>query len=75
MSVMGDCKTGEISIKIVMPDGKNYSDILIDESGNLNWRKSFKISETENQDKTGEWKFKIESEKATGFFRISLQTY
>ncbi|MCX6322005.1 MAG: hypothetical protein NTX93_09440 [Bacteroidia bacterium] len=75
MSVMGDCKAGEIRIKIVMPSGKNYSDIVIDESGNLNWRKSFTISDTENQDKTGEWKFKIDSNKATGFFKISLQTY
>ncbi|MDO9339790.1 MAG: hypothetical protein Q7T72_04600 [Bacteroidales bacterium] len=75
MSVMGDCKAGEIRIKIVMPNGKNYSDIVIDESGNLNWRKSFTISETENQDKTGEWKFKIDSNKATGFFKISLQSY
>ncbi|MEI6048042.1 MAG: hypothetical protein WCS03_04020 [Bacteroidota bacterium] len=48
---------------------------MIDESGNLNWRKSFTVSETENQDKTGEWKFKIDSNKATGFFKISLQTY
>jgi hypothetical protein len=75
MSVMGDCKTGDIRIKIIMPGGKSYSDIVIDESGNLNWRKSFTISETENQDKAGEWKFKIDSNKATGYFRISLQTY
>jgi ATPase subunit of ABC transporter with duplicated ATPase domains len=75
MSVMGDCKSGEIRIKIIMPNGKNYSDILIDESGNLNWRKSFTISETENQDKTGDWKFQISSAKATGFFKISLQAY
>jgi hypothetical protein len=75
MSVMGDCKTGEISIKVITPGGKTYSDILIDEFGNLNWRKSFNISETENQDKAGEWKFKIDSNKATGFFGISLQTY
>ncbi len=75
MSVMGDCKSGEIRIKIVMPNGKNYSDILIDESGNLNWRKSFSISETENQDKTGDWKFQISSSKATGFFKISLQAF
>jgi len=75
MSVMGDCKSGEIRIKIVMPNGKNYSDILIDESGNLNWRKSFTISETENQDKTGDWKFQISSTKATGFFKISLQSF
>jgi hypothetical protein len=75
MSVMGDCKAGEIRIKIVMPNGKNYSDIVIDEFGNLNWRKSFTISETENQDKTGEWKFQIASTNATGFFKISLQTF
>jgi hypothetical protein len=75
MSVMGDCKAGEIKIKIVMPGGKAYSDILIDEFGNLNWRKSFTISDTENKDKAGAWKFEINSTKATGYFKISLQTY
>jgi len=75
MSVMGDCKSGEIRIKIIMPNGKNYSDILIDESGNLNWRKSFTITDTENQDKTGDWKFQISSAKATGYFKISLQAF
>jgi hypothetical protein len=75
MSVNGDCKSGEIRVKIVMPNGKIYSDIVIDESGNLNWRKSFTISETENKDKVGEWKFEISSSKATGYFKISLQTY
>jgi hypothetical protein len=75
MSVMGDCKSGEIRVKIVMPGGKTYSDILIDESGNLNWRKSFTISDEENKDKAGEWLFKIDAAKATGSFKISLQTY
>lgn len=75
MTVMGDCKSGQIRVKILMPGGKVYSDIVIDEFGNLNWRKSFSISEDENKDKAGEWKFRIEAEKATGFFKISLQTY
>jgi len=75
MSVMGDCKSGDIHIKIKMPNGKYYSDIVLDENGNLNWRKSFTISEKENQDKKGEWKFQIISNKATGFFKISLQTF
>jgi predicted RNase H-like HicB family nuclease len=75
MSVMGDCKAGEIRVRIVMPGGKTYSDIVIDESGNLNWRKSFTISETGNQDKAGAWKFVISSSKATGYFKISLQVY
>jgi hypothetical protein len=75
MSVNGDCKAGDIRIKITMPGGKTYSDIVIDEFGNLNWRKSFTISETENQDKAGAWKFQITSNKATGYFKISLQAY
>ena len=75
MAVNGNCKSGEIRIKIVMPNGKTYADIVIDEFGNLNWRKSFTISDTENQDKTGAWKFEISSSKATGYFKISLQTY
>ncbi len=75
MSVNGDCKSGEIRIIIVMPNGKTYSDIVIDEFGNLNWRKSFTISDTENQEKAGAWKFEISSSKATGYFKISLQTY
>ena len=75
MSVNGDCKSGEIRIKISMPNGKTYSDIAIDEFGNLNWRKSFTMSEEENQDKAGAWKFQIHASDASGFFRISLQTY
>jgi hypothetical protein len=75
MSVNGDCKSGDIRIKITMPNNKVYSDIVIDEFGNLNWRKSFNISDTENTDKAGAWKFEIDASKATGYFKISLQTY
>jgi ATPase subunit of ABC transporter with duplicated ATPase domains len=75
MSVNGDCKAGEIRIKIIMPNGKVYSDIIIDEFGNLNWRKSFNISEEENKDKAGAWKFQINASKATGYFKISLQAF
>jgi hypothetical protein len=75
MSVNGECKAGEIRIKIVMPNGKVYSDIIIDEFGNLNWRKSFPVSPEENEDKAGAWKFQINASKATGFFKISLQTF
>ena len=74
MSVSGDCRAGEIKIKIIMPGGKTFSEIVIDEFGNLNWRKSLTISETENQDKTGAWKFEIKSSKATGYFKIFFQT-
>lgn len=74
MSVSGDCREGEIRIRIIMPDGKPFSEIVIDEYGNLNWRKSLTITESENQDKTGPWKFDIKAKKATGYFKIFFQT-
>jgi hypothetical protein len=73
MSVSGDCKDGEIKIRIIMPGGKTFSEVVIDEYGNLNWRKSLTITETENQDKTGAWKFEIKASKATGYFKIFFQ--
>jgi hypothetical protein len=75
MSVNGDCKSGEIRVRITMPSGKTYSDIAIDEFGNLNWRKSFSMSDEENQDKAGVWKFQIKASDASGYFKIALQTY
>ncbi|HOF20655.1 MAG TPA: hypothetical protein PLO24_05330 [Bacteroidales bacterium] len=73
MSVSGDCKEGEIRIKVIMPNGRTFSEIVIDQYGNLNWRKSLNISDTENQDKTGAWKFSIKSSKTTGYFKIFFQ--
>ncbi|MGB8491563.1 MAG: hypothetical protein WCE64_10960 [Bacteroidales bacterium] len=75
MSINGDCKAGDIRIKIIMPGGKTYSDTVIDESVNLNWRKSFQMSNEENKDKAGAWKFQIDASKAPGYFKISLQTF
>ena len=72
ISISGTCKTGEIRVTIFTPGGKPYSEAVIDEFGNLNWRKSFQLTE-ENSDKIGEWKFVIISKVATGNFNISLQ--
>lgn len=71
-SIFGTCRSGEIQIEILAPGGKPYSDAVIDEFGNLNWRKSFQIAE-DNTDLIGEWLFKISAKNATGNFNISLR--
>jgi hypothetical protein len=71
LSISGTCKSGEIRVSIFMPGGKLFSEAVIDEFGNLNWRKSFQIAD-DNLDKIGEWKFKINAKNATGSFNISL---
>jgi hypothetical protein len=73
LSVSGNCTAGEIRIKILTPNGQVYSETLIDASGNMNWRRTITISETENQDKTGGWKCQVTTRNATGNYNISVQ--
>jgi hypothetical protein len=71
LSVSGNCAEGSISVAIVMPDGKQLSEVMIDENGSLNWRKSFEADEETNW-KNGKWVFRIKAKDATGNFRIAM---
>lgn len=74
LAVSGDCAEGSISVAIIMPDGKQLSEILIDENGSLNWRKNFENAESDTW-KNGKWIFRINAKNATGNFRISMSAH
>ena len=71
--VSGDCAEGSITVAIIMPDGKQLSEVVLDENGSLNWRKNFEAGEN-NGWKNGKWVFKIRAKSATGNLRISLNS-
>ncbi len=73
LSVSGDCAEGSITVAIIMPDGKQLSEVVLDENGSLNWRKNFEAGEN-NGWKNGKWVFKIRAKSATGNVRISLNS-
>lgn len=73
LSVSGDCAEGSITVAIIMPDGKQLSEVVLDENGSLNWRKSFEAGEN-NGWKNGKWMFKIRAKDATGNLRISMNS-
>jgi hypothetical protein len=73
LSVSGNCNKGSITITVLSPDGKKISDIIIDENGNMNWRKSYKADE--NKWTKGNWTFKVTTKSATGNFNISLDSF
>jgi hypothetical protein len=56
-----------------MPDGKQLSEVIIDENGSLNWRKNFEAGEN-NGWKNGKWTFRIKAKNATGNLRISMNS-
>jgi len=74
ISVSGNCAEGSISVTIILPDGKQLSEIVIDANGSLNWRKSFETDEEDGW-KNGNWIFRINAKNATGNFRISMSAY
>jgi flagellar biosynthesis GTPase FlhF len=74
LSVSGDCAEGSMVVTIIMPDGKQLSEVVLDENGSLNWRKSFEADE-DNGWKNGKWTFKVKAKEATGNLRISMNSY
>ncbi len=73
LSVSGDCAEGSITVAVIMPDGKQLSEVVLDENGSLNWRKNFEAG-ANNGWKNGKWVFKIRAKDATGNLRISLNS-
>ncbi len=73
LSVSGDCAEGSIVVAIIMPDGKQLSEVVLDENGSLNWRKNFEAGEN-NGWENGKWIFKIRAKNATGNLHISLNS-
>jgi len=71
LSVSGNCAEGSISVQIIMPDGKQLSEVVLDENGSLNWRKSFESGQDKGW-RNGKWVFRIKAKDATGNFRISM---
>jgi len=73
ISVSGACEAGEIRIQIKLPSGKQYTEVLIDRYGSVNWNKTFTIEE-EKDEKIGTWKFIITTKDASGTFKIGLKS-
>ena len=73
LSLSGDCAEGSMTVAVIMPDGKQLSEVIIDANGSLNWRKSFEAGEN-NGWKNGKWVFKIKAKNATGNLRISMNS-
>lgn len=73
VSVSGSCEVGEIRIQIMMPNGKEYTEVLIDKYGSVNWNKTFTLEDPKDE-KIGTWKFIINTRDASGIFKIALRS-
>jgi hypothetical protein len=71
--VNGSVKTGKIIITLMLPDGKALKEITIDESADIQFNQNIRIAKDETK-YFGKWTYIVEPVKATGKYRLSLNT-
>lgn len=73
LNLNGSVKTGKINITVLLPGGEVLKEVTIDESADIQYNQSIRISEEEKK-YYGSWTYIIESEKATGRYRFMIQS-
>lgn len=69
----GGVKSGKIKIIITLPNGTVMKELAIDESADIQYNQNIRISEEEPK-YFGKWKYSIESIKAEGKYRLSINS-
>lgn len=72
-SLSGSVESGAIEIIITLPNGDEMKDLTIDTSADIQYSQNIKISEEEEK-YYGQWEYSVESDKAVGHYRLSIQT-
>ena len=73
LMLSGSVKSGKIVISVILPNGKPMKELIIDESADIQYNQSIKIAKEETK-YFGKWTYSIESVKATGRYRLSINT-
>ena len=74
LSIDGEVNSGSITVSLVLPDGKPYKSLTIDDSANIHWSESLTIKDSETK-YYGTWKYRITTKVADGSYHMSINTY
>lgn len=74
LSIDGQVVSGSITVSLIMPDGKPYKSLTIDDSADIRWSESLNIKEGEKK-YYGSWKYRITTKVADGSYHLSINTY
>lgn len=72
-SIDGSVEEGSIVIKLLLPEGKIFKELTIDNTADIRFSQSLVIREEENK-YSGRWKYVIKANKTTGRYRLSINT-
>lgn len=73
LSVHGNVVSGSISVSLVLPDGKPFKQVTIDETANVYWSETINIKESVKR-YYGDWKYTISTKSADGQYSLSINS-
>jgi hypothetical protein len=74
IDVEGMVEYGVIKITLMLPSGKVYTDLSIDDSADMSWSTAFSVDES-NPDYFGTWKYQVKATEAEGEYFLAITTY
>jgi len=73
-SVNGTMKSGELQIVLMKPDKTPFQEMKISPLADVNWNQQFKWEEDESDEYLGTWLISISATKASGTYRIQVNS-
>ncbi len=74
LSIEGHVNSGSITVSLVLPGGKSYKSLTMDDSADIQWSESLNIEEGETK-YYGTWKYRITTKVAEGSYHLSINTF
>jgi hypothetical protein len=74
LSIEGEVNSGSITVSLVLPGGKSYKSLTMDDSADIHWSESLNITEGETK-YYGTWKYRITTKVADGSYLLSINTF
>ena len=71
----GMVRSGEISIKVVYPDGKVFKELTMISPTDISFTQSITINEKEMKKYVGSWQYEVSADKAEGSYSLSFMTH
>lgn len=72
--VTGSLKAGELKITLKKPDKTAFQEITISPLADVNWNQKFTWDEGETEEYLGKWTIAITAAKATGTYRVQVNS-
>ncbi|KPL16198.1 MAG: hypothetical protein AMS26_05425 [Bacteroides sp. SM23_62] len=74
LSIDGEVNSGSITVSLILPDGKPYKSLTMDDTADIHWSESLSIKDGEKK-YYGTWRYRITTKVADGSYHLSINTY